>query len=368
MRASLVIVNRVDETSLRRTLEACAASLAGIDHEILVAPGVQAQSAATVAAKQVPSTATVWPTIARDGPAARHSCARAARGDVLVLLEGDTKPEGRALARLVQAVEASSGATLAIPQLATLDSVHWRTTTAARFHGRVLDLKTLESRSLTAAELLSHAHRPMVSSPAVWGAALAISRTTYEALGGLDGQMRNADVAYLDLSLKACLSGYSIGLDSTALVAHASPVSQGPQRPGEQTVADQLRLAYKNFSTSVFDEWVAAARTRHQNAADGGAGRWAHAWSLFMTQRVSALEERRALSTSRRHDELWFARRFALSWPALAGTASGRGAVPLAPSPKPSQKPSSGPTPTPSPAPGGWGTWFLFGGPGGNAC
>jgi hypothetical protein len=77
----------------------------------------------------------------------------------------------------------------------------------------------------------------------------------------------------------------------------------------EHVVANQLRMARKNFHEEVWSEWVERSRKRHTPDL------WDRAWSLFLTKSRSADAEREHLLTHRRRNEFWYAARFALPWP-----------------------------------------------------
>jgi len=81
-------------------------------------------------------------------------------------------------------------------------------------------------------------------------------------------------------------------------------------------MANQLRMARKNFTETIWSYWVQAARERFSQASlDVPEGIWARGWALFEAGRESVEQERAYLLAHRVHDEFWYARYFALDWP-----------------------------------------------------
>ncbi|HQU44194.1 MAG TPA: hypothetical protein PK867_15345 [Pirellulales bacterium] len=112
--------------------------------------------------------------------------------------------------------------------------------------------------------------------------------------------------------------------------------------PMEHLLANQLRMARKNFTDAAWSDWVDRCRSRHVGRLpDHPEGLWAMAWEVFQADRRSAEHERAMLLGHRRHDEFWYAERFGLDWPRLATKSSV--SVPrvfaAAPSPSPSPSP-----------------------------
>jgi len=77
--------------------------------------------------------------------AARCLAAGRARGDVLVFLDGHTRPEEEALERLVVSVEKTKGEALVTPRIVSLDETTWRSQTQQSSHGYALNLETFDS-------------------------------------------------------------------------------------------------------------------------------------------------------------------------------------------------------------------------------
>ncbi|MEQ8785775.1 MAG: hypothetical protein RIC55_05730 [Pirellulaceae bacterium] len=103
-------------------------------------------------------------------------------------------------------------------------------------------------------------------------------------------------------------------------------------------------MARKNFSESVFDEWVERCRAAHGGElAEHPEGVWACAWKLFESHRESVEQERAALHSRRSRDEFWYADRFGLEWPTLAATRSASSPLAVALQAEPSAEPSPPP-------------------------
>ncbi|MEQ8787464.1 MAG: DUF1080 domain-containing protein, partial [Pirellulaceae bacterium] len=108
---------------------------------------------------------------------------------------------------------------------------------------------------------------------------------------------------------------------------------------------NKLRMARKNFSESVFDEWVERCRAAHGGElAEHPEGVWACAWKLFEANRESVEQERAALISRRQRDEFWYADRFGLSWPQLGASKRAPSDTAIALQAEPSVSPSSPPT------------------------
>ncbi|NQT38416.1 MAG: hypothetical protein HQ581_13045, partial [Planctomycetes bacterium] len=121
------------------------------------------------------------------------------------------------------------------------------------------------------------------------GCALAVHRNLYDELGGFDPEMRFWGVEDLDFGLKCWLMGFSILHDAEAVVGHRFRESfDNYDVPIEHLVANQLRMARKSFTHSVWSEWVDRCRRRHSlRLTDHPEGLWARVWQLFEADRPS---------------------------------------------------------------------------------
>ncbi|HUY88541.1 MAG TPA: galactosyltransferase-related protein, partial [Pirellulales bacterium] len=212
-------------------------------------------------------------------------------------------------------------------------------------HGYFLELEEFHCGWLPLGELRGtwKGPRKFYESPALIGCALAVGRELYENLGGFDPNMRYWGVEDLDFGLKSWLMGCPILHDPDAVIGHRFRAAfDNFSVPMEHLLANQLRMARKNFTEATWSDWVDRCRARHVGRiADHPEGLWALAWELFQAGRASVEHERTMLLGHRRHDEFWYAERFGLEWPRLASTAAGSlpQALFVEPSPSPSPAP-----------------------------
>ena len=252
---------------------------------------------------------------------------RHARGEVLVFLDAHTKAEHGAIIRLVEDVEETAGHAIITPAVPALDVQEWQNNFAQVGNGYTLNLQTFDCGWKSLGELRgAQERRGLYESPALIGCALAISRSLYETLWGFDSHMRSWGVEDLDFGLKCWLMGYRILHDPDAVIGHRFRASfDNFSVPMEHVLINQLRMARKNFTDSVWAEWLEGWRQRHSRRWGGyWEGLWAHAWLLFNDDRPSVEQERSYLHAQRSRDEFWYAERFGLSWPRLPAV----GAVP----------------------------------------
>ncbi|HUY88540.1 MAG TPA: galactosyltransferase-related protein, partial [Pirellulales bacterium] len=216
-------------------------------------------------------------------------------------------------------------------------------------HGYFLELEEFHCGWLPLGELRGtwKGPRKFYESPALIGCALAVGRELYENLGGFDSQMRYWGVEDLDFGLKSWLMGCPILHDPDAVIGHRFRAAfDNFSVPMEHLLANQLRMARKNFTEATWSDWVDRCRARHVGRiADHPEGLWALAWELFQAGRASVEHERTMLLGHRPRDEFWYAERFGLEWPRLAATAAG--SLPQALFAEPSPSPSPSPSPPP---------------------
>ncbi|HEY5311622.1 MAG TPA: hypothetical protein VIK18_03860, partial [Pirellulales bacterium] len=169
-------------------------------------------------------------------------------------------------------------------------------------------------------------------------------RELYEKLWGFDRHMRLWGVEDLDFGLKCWLLGSRVLHDPQAVIGHRFRATfDNYSAPLQNIVANQLRMARKNFTQSVWEEWFDRARQRQpERLQDHPEGLWAHIWQIFEADRESVERERAYLLANRPRDEFWYADHFGLAWPVLG--AAGK--------PKPSIKVFEGEG-SPSPPPPG---------------
>ena len=349
---SLIISAHNEGTLLWRTVQSCVESIVDLDYEIVVADDASNDGSIAELTKRIPRVRIVHSGTRLGASAGKDLAARNARGEVLVFLDSHTKPESGAIARLVRDVRASGGKALCTPGIATLDVATWRNDLQQVGHGYGFDLVTFGSYWLPLTKLTrsnTPGAGPLYESPAMIGCAFAITSEMYERMQGFDSQMRTWGVEDLDFSLKCWLMGGQILHDPGALIGHRfRDTFDNYSVPAEDVPYNELRMAFKNFTESVWEDWLTAARLRHAGNPGGyPEGLWARAWHLLQVNRPSAEGERSYLFARRPYDEFWYAKRFGLAWPRLA--ASGQllpaHAVHASPAPGGSPRPSGSPPP-----------------------
>lgn len=209
-----------------------------------------------------------------------------------------------------------------VPAIGRLDPDQWRITDREHLgHGYWMDLETLDCRWLSLADLREHPRRGRLfyETPALIGCAFAIHRDLYEKLRGFDPHMFCWGAEDLDLGLKGWLLGHPVLHDPQAVIGHRFQQKfENFQVPVEQLIANQLRLARKNFTESVWADWADRCRRRYPGKlTDHPEGLWARAWSLYSQWQASVEYERSYLQARRVRDEFWYADRFGMNWPRL---------------------------------------------------
>jgi glycosyltransferase involved in cell wall biosynthesis len=353
MRASIVVAARNEGKAVARTVEACVKTGGAIDYEIVVVDDASVDGSVDGHFTQFPNVQVVRHERALGASAAKSAGAERARGDVLVFLDGHTKPASGALLRLVHGVERLEGEAIITPAVAALDVGRWQNDLSQTGHGYAFDLEQFECRWLGLAELQRSDGLPLYESPGLIGCAFAISRTLYERLWGFDPHMRSWGVEDLDLALKAWLGGARVLHDPDTVVGHQFRTRfDNYVVPVEDVLVNQLRVARKHFTHSVWEEWLARVRARTERDTNGRPeGIWAQAWHGFESDRASVEQERAYLQALRVHDEFWYARRFDLPWPRLhtAGAPNGAGAGAPVPVAQAGTPVALGPSPSPAP-------------------
>jgi glycosyltransferase involved in cell wall biosynthesis len=343
MKASIIVAAHNEGDLLLRTIESCVETSAGLNYEILVIDDASTDGAPETAARRFPTIRLHRHSSRQGASPTKHHGAREARGDVLVFLDAHAKPEFGSLARLVRAVDETGGRTAVTPRIVALDADRWQNVLAQSGHGYAFDLLTMESRwvPLEGLQRSPLGRGNLYESAALIGCAFAVSRAAYDSVWGFDPQMRYWGVEDLDFSLKCWLMGYAIVHDPEVIIGHRFQDSfQGYAVPAEHVVANSLRMAYKHYTYGVWNAWVELAAQHHAESLPGHPeGLWARAWELFRSGEESARQERSYLHGHRVHDEFWYAERFGLSWPRLAGAAERAAMLPRAGSPSPSPSP-----------------------------
>jgi GT2 family glycosyltransferase len=349
VRVSIVIASHNEGQRLIRTIESCVETAGSLDYEIIVADDASQDGSADAAAAQFPLVRVVRNDLRLGASPTKAAGAREASGEIFIFLDGHTKPEPGALPALVDDVSLFGELAAVTPAIAVLDDREWINDLSRVGHGYRMDLLTFDCGFVNLDEMrpTKETRRRLYESPALIGCAVAMSAVLYRRLWGFDPDMRSWGVEDLDFSLKCWLLGYRILHDPEVIVGHRFQDNFDEYAvPGQHLVANQVRMARKHFTATVWASWVDEARQRHPGSLpEHPEGLWALAWQEFQQLRTSADRERAYLHSHRPRDEFWYAERFGLSWPQfLAGAPSRAAAFPAAsphPSPKPSPKPCS---------------------------
>jgi len=348
MRLSLIIASHNEGERLSRTVHSCQETCGRLEHEVVIADDASTDGSVDEVARRFPRVRIVRQDKREGASSTKALGAQHARGEVLVFLDGHTKPEYGAIARLVEDVESLSEPAIVTPQIASLDTNRWRNDFSQCGNGYFLEFQGFDCgwKGLQELKEVREGRRRFYESPALIGCALAVRRDLYEKLWGFDRHMRFWGVEDLDFGLKCWLLGHRILHDPQAVVGHRFRAHfDNYSVPLEHVVVNQLRMARKNFTPTVWAEWLDRCRQQHGGGLAGHPeGLWASVWHLFNADRSSAEQERSYLHANRVYDEFWYANRFGLPWPRLqSGTVFPRAAFSLAASPSPGPHPSHPP-------------------------
>ncbi|HVA47139.1 MAG TPA: glycosyltransferase [Pirellulales bacterium] len=347
MRASIVVASHQEGERLWRTIESCVETTIGLEREIVVADDASFDGSVEEAIRRFPQVRLFRHEERLGASPSKALGARHARGDTLVFLDGHCNPECGAIERLIDDVEQVKGQAIVTPAIPALDVPSWKNAESQIGHGYFLDLEEFHCGWLPLGELRGvwRGPRKFYESPALIGCALAVGHELYDKLGGFDPHMRCWGVEDLDFGLKSWLMGFPILHDPEAAIGHRFRAAfENFSVPMEHLLANQLRMARKNFTDATWSDWVERCRSRHVGRLpDHPEGLWTLAWEVFQADRRSADHERAMLLGHRHHDEFWYAERFGLEWPRLATTASVT--VPRLFSAQPSPSPSPSPPP-----------------------
>jgi GT2 family glycosyltransferase len=354
MRASIVIATHNEGAMLARTVESCIETCPAEDYEIVVADDASTDGSVDAVEQRFPTVRVVRHERRRGASPTKALGAKHARGDVLVFLDAHTKVEPGAVTRLVDDIESLDDPAIVTPAVAALRTGSWRNDMTQVGHGYGMDLLRFEPHWLLLDEMqqVGTGRQHLYESPALLGAAFAISRELYDKAWGFDPHMRSWGVEDLDLGLKCWQLGHQILHDPDAVVGHRFQDTFTTYAvPVEHVLLNKLRMARKNFTHAVWADWLAATRVSSTGPLAGHPeGLWAHTWQLFDTDRASAEQEHAYLHARRSRDEFDYAERFGLSWPKLAGSGVADRLL-VSPSAGPSVGPSHGPSPSPPPTP-----------------
>ncbi len=409
MRISILVAAHNEGPALLQTVRSVVETVGDLDYEIVLADDASTDTAVAETVAAYPQVRLVQHARRLGASPTKDAAARAARGDVLLFLDGHTNPAPGALARLVESLDACDGNAIITPAVPQLDVATWTNSRTQIGHGFGLRLDNFACWWIPLEKLTPRtiSGRSFYETPALIGCALAVPRAVYDRLLGFDPHMRSWGLEDLDFGLKAWLCGIPVLHDPAAVVGHRFRATFNNYAvPPDHIAVNEFRTARKHLSDPHWTEWLEMARLRHVPGDDRppvidgrltGAstlphvrtpvarlehpeGRWANLWTQFLLDRASIEQERAYLLSRRQHDEVWFARKFNLAWPiwpqptpvtyshrrpcSCSGTENAHPATGVALSatgpdligpdgggPSPSPQPSPMPSPMPSPAP-----------------
>ena len=308
MRASLVISSHNEGDRLWKTVQSCVETTSELECEIVVADDASSDGSLEELTRRFPDVRVFVNSRRRGVSRTKDLGAREARGDVLVFLDGHCKPERWAIDRLVNNVEDCSGQAIVTPRVPALDSQSWQNNLDQIGNGYRITLEKFECGWIGLKQL--RRHDELYECPALIGCCAAMSRELYRRTWGFDCYMVDWGVEDIDFGLKAWLLGFSILHNSRATIGHRFRRTFDNYSVAEEAiVVNQLRMARKNFTEPVWEEWVSRSREREPEDL------WASAWARFSKDRSSVETEREYLLARRQRDEFWYAQRFGLDWP-----------------------------------------------------
>jgi len=327
MRLSIVVATHNEGDVLVKTLKSVYETTGGLEFEVIVADDGSTDGSVDTVRSQFPHVRIVS-LASRGGPASsKDAGARAAQGDTILFLDAHTKPERGAIRTLLEQVEALDGQAIVYPTIPALDVSRWRNSRQQLGQGYALDLRSFACSWKPTKELRRSqlGRTELYESPALIGCAFALSQELYETLWGQDVGMLEWGVEDIDLGMKSWLMGHPVLLAPSAIIGHRFRATFDNYAVNSaQMLANQLRMARKTFTETVWNEWVQMAQPRFQQSSrDVPEGVWTRAWTLFEKGRASVEEERSYLHGRRIRDEFWYAEYFGLDWPTLNATRKG---------------------------------------------
>lgn len=308
MRVSVVVASHNEGELLAKTIRSCIETTDDLDREIIVADDASSDGSIQAIQRAFPEVRVVMFPKRRGCSATKDLGARRARGDVLVFLDGHCKPERWAIERLVNDVEEAEGRAVVTPRIPALDCDTWENSWRVVGFGYRMDLLELSCGWVSLSDM--HPRGALYENPALIGCCLAVSRDFYTELRGFDKDMVDWGVEDLDMGLRAWLVGDGILLNPRAAIGHRFRASFDTFSVSEEAIpVNQLRLARKNFTDRVWDDWC----QNHRGRLSGEA--WQKAWRRFSENRESVEADRDYLLANRARDEFWYAEHFNLEWP-----------------------------------------------------
>jgi|HubBroStandDraft_1064217.scaffolds.fasta_scaffold02267_4 glycosyltransferase involved in cell wall biosynthesis len=323
MKLSVVIAAFNEGEALAKTIASCIETTSDLDreYEIVLVDDASDDGSVDVVAQRFLNVKICRHDVRQGASAAKATGVSHAQGDVLVFLDGHTKPEYGAIERLLADVQRLKGSAIVTPAVPALDVSRWTSDSEQVGNGYGLDLETFDCGWLPLNELtpIVEFGTQFFESPALIGCAFAVSRGLYEKLLGFDSRMKSWGVEDLDFGLRCWLMGSRILHDPKASIAHRFQTNfETYSVPVEHVIVNQLRMARKIFSPSVWSNWIERCRERVSKGFPDHHDRlWAHAWRIFTDDRPSVEQQRLYLQGRLEHDAFWFAAKFGLPWPYL---------------------------------------------------
>jgi GT2 family glycosyltransferase len=320
MRATIVIPAYNEGALLAKTIGACLETAADVGCEIAVADDASDDGSIEEVQRQFPKVRIFSHAVRRGVSVTKDLGARNSRGDVLVFLDGHCKPEPGAIASLIADIENWDGEAIVSPRIAALNTKPWENCLDQVGYGYRIDLESFELSWVDLPNLEKYGERKgkvFYSQPTLIGCCVAMSRRLYEKLWGWDTGMRVYGAEDVDFGLKAWLMGHPVLHDPEPLIGHrfGGNIDSSPDS-AEHHVANQLRMARKNFTDSTWLDWMEKYSFRQPPWV------WESAWKHFLEGNECLERERAYLMANRAHDEFWYAATFGLSWPVTMATAA----------------------------------------------
>ena len=311
MRASIAIASHNEGDLLWKTVRSCLETTEGLDIEVVVADDASTDGSVEelrrrypdVRADVVPSRLGVSPTKDRAG--------RMSRGDVIIFLDAHCKPEPGSIERLIRDVEECQGQAIITPKVAALDVETWTCDTEIVGYGFLTELSWFDTSWIDRDDLKvieGPNGRTYLRQPSVIGCSIALSRDLYEKLWGFDPDMKSYGAEDLDFGFKSWLMGHPVYLDEEITVGHRFRGEFSTyDAPNPHQLLNQCRMARKNFTDPIWENWLQRNRRRYVEPV------WDSAMALFEESRASVERERDYLMKTRKHDEFWYAEEFGLT-------------------------------------------------------
>ena len=145
MHVSVIFATHNEGAALARSIEGVIETCANLDYEIILVDDASTDGSVENVALRFPHI-TVKRNAQRLGASpAKAAGGHAARGEVLVFLDGHTKPEVGAIPRLVRDIDLLEDRAIVTPTVAPLDVSRWSIDLSRAGHGYSLDLRTFQS-------------------------------------------------------------------------------------------------------------------------------------------------------------------------------------------------------------------------------